>query len=271
MSTGNGKYYDEIIPIEKELGELFGKRSGDLTSEQFTAYNNWAYANSFVSRNIPKDSPRLRDAYNACLKVLTTLSPMEKIAASPRNQYIHYLDLMNKILLKLLSDPNNRNLIIEFEDIYEALFNLFDVDKSAFTPEELKSIEQLIHALNNVTEIDYNTAFSLYMLTIDVFNTLGINLLAGTPRGLTPLGSSHGWIYKNGKINFNELLRRYSALQERLRQQLSGISSKTVSPTAFLLIQFKVTQASQVGDSVSNIVSSICQMISNAIRNYKGG
>ena len=62
MSTGNGKYYDEIIPIEKELGELFGKNSGDLTSEQFTAYNNWAYANSFVSRNTPKDSPRLRDA-----------------------------------------------------------------------------------------------------------------------------------------------------------------------------------------------------------------
>jgi hypothetical protein len=55
---------------------------------------------------------------------------------------------------------------------------------------------------------------------------------------------------------------------------MSALNSLTVgsgvSPVQFLMLQFTVTQLSQIGDSVSNIISSINSMINNSIRNQKG-
>ncbi len=78
-------------------------------------------------------------------------------------------------------------------------------------------------------------------------------------------------IIDNGKINFKALLAKYSAMQKSVMSALNSLTlSSGVSPVQFLMLQFTVTQLSQVGDSVSNIISSINSMINNSIRNQKG-
>lgn len=73
-------------------------------------------------------------------------------------------------------------------------------------------------------------------------------------------------------IDFKQLISKYKAMQSKVMSQLNSLraTGSGVSPTDFLWIQFKVTQLSQVGDSISNIVSQINSMINNSIRNYKG-
>ena len=80
-----------------------------------------------------------------------------------------------------------------------------------------------------------------------------------------------GIIDESGNINFKQLLARYSAMQKSVMNAFSNIGlGSGVNPVQFLMLQFTVTQLSQVGDSVSNIISSINSMINNSIRNQKG-
>jgi hypothetical protein len=47
----------------------------------------------------------------------------------------------------------------------------------------------------------------------------------------------------------------------------SRLSAAT--PGKFLLLQFSMSQVTQVGDSISNLISQVNSMINNSVRNQK--
>jgi hypothetical protein len=73
-------------------------------------------------------------------------------------------------------------------------------------------------------------------------------------------------------INFGSLTQIYDNLQSSLATQISNIAAQSnASPAKFLMLQFQMSMTSQIGDSISNMMSSIQGISSTAIRNLKGG
>jgi hypothetical protein len=72
-------------------------------------------------------------------------------------------------------------------------------------------------------------------------------------------------------ISFSTLIKAYQQLQStviaEVRQVASNIS--TATPGKFLMLQFSMSQVTQIGDSISNLVSQIQSVISLMIRNQK--
>ncbi len=77
--------------------------------------------------------------------------------------------------------------------------------------------------------------------------------------------------YPWGTISFSSLIKSYIKLQDQVVSQVKHIASKVSSatPGKFLLLQFAMSQVTQIGDSISNLISQVNSMISNAIRNQK--
>ncbi len=73
------------------------------------------------------------------------------------------------------------------------------------------------------------------------------------------------------RLTFTTLIKKYSKLQAevvcQVRHVASSISSAT--PGKFLLLQFMMSQVTQVGDSISNLISQVNSMINNSVRNQK--
>jgi hypothetical protein len=74
-----------------------------------------------------------------------------------------------------------------------------------------------------------------------------------------------------GTITFGTLIKKYTQLQEELVEQVQRIASNisAATPGRFLLLQFGMAQVTQVGDSISNLISQVNSMINNAVRNQK--
>jgi hypothetical protein len=74
-----------------------------------------------------------------------------------------------------------------------------------------------------------------------------------------------------GSLTFNDLITQYTKIQNDLKDQITAIAqnSSTATPGRFLLLQFQMSQVTQIGDSISNLVSQVQSMINNAIRNQK--
>jgi hypothetical protein len=75
-----------------------------------------------------------------------------------------------------------------------------------------------------------------------------------------------------GSINFTSLINIYASLQKQVVSMIKQTAKNTSSatPGKFLLIQFQLSQTTQIGDSISNMMSSISSMVNNSIRNFKG-
>lgn len=80
----------------------------------------------------------------------------------------------------------------------------------------------------------------------------------------------------SGKINqavlrLSSLICAYIKVQTGVVRQIARLASSmsSASPGKFLLLQFQMAQVTQVGDSISNIISQVNSMISNAVRNQK--
>lgn len=74
-----------------------------------------------------------------------------------------------------------------------------------------------------------------------------------------------------GIIGFKEMMAQYIKRQEKvvnLMSSLGGTSSQ-IQPGKFIMLQFAMSQVAQIGQSVSNVVSTITSVISNAVRNLK--
>ena len=74
-------------------------------------------------------------------------------------------------------------------------------------------------------------------------------------------------------LTFYTLIKKYSALQAQVVRQVRNVASKlsSATPGKFLLLQFSMSQVTQVGDSISNLISQVNSMIMNSVRNQKSG
>ena len=79
------------------------------------------------------------------------------------------------------------------------------------------------------------------------------------------------WGYPKSDLTFNTLINKYSALQSQVLQKVREVASRlsVATPGKFLLLQFAMSQVTQIGDSISNLVSQVQAVIMNSIRNQK--
>jgi recombinational DNA repair protein RecR len=76
----------------------------------------------------------------------------------------------------------------------------------------------------------------------------------------------------NTTLTFTTLIRAYKVLQSQLVAQIRALTSKGLSsanPSAFILLQFQMSQVTQVGESISNLISQVNSVINNSVRNQK--
>lgn len=74
-----------------------------------------------------------------------------------------------------------------------------------------------------------------------------------------------------GTISFSTLIKQYIALQSKVVSQVRAVASRisTATPGKFLLLQFSMSQVTQIGESISNLISQVQSVINNAVRNQK--
>ena len=72
-------------------------------------------------------------------------------------------------------------------------------------------------------------------------------------------------------LSFNTLIRKYVELQKHVVSSVRNLASKIsqATPGKFLLVQFQMSQVTQIGDSISNLISQVNNVIANAVRNQK--
>ncbi len=72
-------------------------------------------------------------------------------------------------------------------------------------------------------------------------------------------------------LSFGDLIKQYQKIQSGLVVQVKQLASRSslATPGRFLLIQFQMSQVTQIGDSLSNLISQVMSMINAAVRNQK--
>lgn len=74
-------------------------------------------------------------------------------------------------------------------------------------------------------------------------------------------------------LSFKTLIIKYVAVQSRVVSMVRYLSSSMsqATPGRFLLLQFAMSQVTQIGESISNLISTVNGMIKNAVSNMRGG
>jgi hypothetical protein len=72
-------------------------------------------------------------------------------------------------------------------------------------------------------------------------------------------------------ITFATLIRVYVNLQSQVVSQVRTVASSisAATPGKFLLLQFSMSQVTQIGDSISNLVSQVNGVIKNMVSNMR--
>ena len=72
-------------------------------------------------------------------------------------------------------------------------------------------------------------------------------------------------------LTFVTLIRQYQQVQARLVQSVRSLASKmsSANPGQFILLQFQMSQVTQMGESISNLISQVNSLINASIRNQK--
>ncbi len=72
-------------------------------------------------------------------------------------------------------------------------------------------------------------------------------------------------------LSFATLIKNYQILQSKVALMVKQVAShmSVATPGKFLLLQFAMANVAQVGDSISNLLSQVNSVISNAVRNQK--
>lgn len=72
-------------------------------------------------------------------------------------------------------------------------------------------------------------------------------------------------------LSFGDLINQYKNIQSKLVVQVKQLASRSslATPGRFLLIQFQMSQVTQIGDSISNLISQVQSMINASVRNQK--
>lgn len=72
-------------------------------------------------------------------------------------------------------------------------------------------------------------------------------------------------------LSFKTLIEHYKKLQSSLVVQIKSLSSNisSAAPGQFLLLQFQMSQVTQVGETIANLISQVNSVINNSVRNQK--
>lgn len=72
-------------------------------------------------------------------------------------------------------------------------------------------------------------------------------------------------------ISFSTLIKQYMSLQSKVISQVRAVASRisSATPGKFLLLQFSMSQVTQIGESISNLISQVQSVINNMVRNQK--
>ncbi len=72
-------------------------------------------------------------------------------------------------------------------------------------------------------------------------------------------------------ITFATLIKQYMHMQSAVVSQVRAVASRIsqATPGKFLLLQFSMSQVTQIGESISNLISQVQSIINNAVRNQK--
>lgn len=76
----------------------------------------------------------------------------------------------------------------------------------------------------------------------------------------------------SGTISFATLIKQYIMLQSKVVSAVRNVAShiSQATPGKFLLLQFQMSQVTQIGDSISNLISQVQQVCNNAVQNQRG-
>ena len=72
-------------------------------------------------------------------------------------------------------------------------------------------------------------------------------------------------------LSFTSLISAYKHLQAGLVCQVKALASKLsqANPGQFILLQFQMSQVTQVGESISNLISQVNAVINKAVQNQQ--
>lgn len=73
-------------------------------------------------------------------------------------------------------------------------------------------------------------------------------------------------------LSFQTLIQNYKKLQSQLVQQVKNLASSIsqATPGSFILLQFQMSQITQIGESISNLISQVNAVINWSVRAQKG-
>jgi hypothetical protein len=74
------------------------------------------------------------------------------------------------------------------------------------------------------------------------------------------------------KIFFNQIIAKYNEAQGKVARLVNSLSQHmtSVNPGSFMLLQFQMGNLTQIGDSISNVISSMNGIAKNSISNMRG-
>ena len=72
-------------------------------------------------------------------------------------------------------------------------------------------------------------------------------------------------------LSFSSLIKSYSLLRSSLAVQVNALASNisTATPGSFILLQFEMSQITQIGDSISNLIAQVNTVINKAVSNQR--
>ena len=72
-------------------------------------------------------------------------------------------------------------------------------------------------------------------------------------------------------LSFGSLINQYKNIQSQLVVQVKQLASRAslATPGRFLLVQFQMSQVTQIGDSISNLIAQVQSMINKAVQNQR--
>ncbi len=75
----------------------------------------------------------------------------------------------------------------------------------------------------------------------------------------------------NLSLSFYSLISAYKKLQSQLVVQVKQLASKMSSaqPGSFILLQFQMSQVTQIGESISNLIGQVNSVINKAVQNQQ--
>lgn len=76
---------------------------------------------------------------------------------------------------------------------------------------------------------------------------------------------------RNTTLSFTDLIQSYANLQDSLVGQVRNLAAdmSSANPGQFILLQFQMSQVTQIGESISNLIAQVNSVINSSIRNQK--